>query len=787
MHAPPTSPPALAPHRFPADRPRSQPSRLASPPSPHPFTRLAALIASALGAAGIAAAQEAASSKDQTVSLLPVVVTATRYAVPVTDAPAEVDVVSRAQIERRNAYRLGDALAEVPGLTLRGSAFGEAFPASGAGSISLRGIPRTPRTLVLVDGQPLNNALSGAVNLSSIALDDVDRIEVLHGPYSAQYGGHAMGGVIQILTAPPTRRNLVVKAGAGGGDIRQWGTSLVWRDRLANGLGWSITAGTRRSDGWDDSDQVVKTPTTGTGTLPVAGAVPTRTPDGRLAYLLGTRGARPWDQTNGGATLYYDLSPDTRIAAGIAYSEYHTRYSGPVSFLTNGSGAPVTSGNLVVDGTRRIVLSPSDFLTQTPSGERDTRSFARLEHRTAGGHLLKASVGYLDHGFRFPLPAATARYESGPGEFADQPNNRLDVDANGHFLLTDRLSLTAGASHNRNRLHRSSYAVSYWRDIATRTGVKSESMGETVNDAVYAEFQWVPIDRLTVYAGARHDRFETEGRVIQNTAPVFDRSYASRGDSQTSPKLALVYEAAKHLTLRASYGTGFRAPTLLDLYTRSTTPSSVAGQFIVTEPAPDLKPERVEAFELGADWHRDEARLSATVYRQTLKDLFYRKRVNPLLNQTVNAGEARVDGIEASARWPLGWQGLRVFASFAHNFRYTITRNDALPASVGKKLTDVVEDTASIGLEGDRGPWSGYAALRHAGPAFGSGDDLNANTTQGVYGAWDRYTVADVKLSRRLAHGLTASVAVDNLFDQTYYAFYRQPGRTFYVELKAEF
>ena len=146
------------------------------------------------------------------------------------------------------------------------------------GAITLRGIPRTPRTLVLLDGQPLNNALSGGVNLAGIAMHEIDRVEVVRGPFSALYGGHAMGGVIQLLTAAPTRREVFALAGAGDGELPRQGYAVAYKDRADNGLGWSFAAGYRASDGWEGSDLVVKTPVGGTGAIPVAGAESTPRP-----------------------------------------------------------------------------------------------------------------------------------------------------------------------------------------------------------------------------------------------------------------------------------------------------------------------------------------------------------------------------------------------------------------------------------------------------------------------------------------------------------------------------
>ena len=104
-----------------------------------------------------------------------VIVTATRSPAGSLSVPASVSVVGEAELRSRHALRLGDVVADVPGLYVRGAAMGAGFPGSGASVLSLRGIPRTPRTLVLVDGQPVNNALSGGINVAGIPIDALGR------------------------------------------------------------------------------------------------------------------------------------------------------------------------------------------------------------------------------------------------------------------------------------------------------------------------------------------------------------------------------------------------------------------------------------------------------------------------------------------------------------------------------------------------------------------------------------------------------------------------------------
>lgn len=728
----------------------------------------------------------ALAQSTEVVPLSPVVVTATRNPIDIMQAPAAATLVTREQMDLREIYRLGDALEGVPGLYLRGSAFGSAFPASGVGAITLRGIPRTPRTLVLLDGQPLNNALSGGVNLSGIPMEDIDRIEVVRGPFSALYGGHAMGGVIQLLTRAPARREVSATVGYGDGELPRRGFSLVYKDRLESGLGLTLATSYRRSDGWDDSDSVVSTPGSGNGTVPVTGAERTSTVDGRTAWLVGDKGARPWEQYNAGLTLNYDVASGTSVAGGLAWSKYRVGATPPRSRLRDASGREVLSGNVspIDDPSARLALLASDFLTQTPSGEEDWRAFARAEVALSPRVQLRASVGWLDHALRFPQPSATAGYASGSGEFFDQPNQRGDADVHARIAVTDALHVVTGASLNRNRLDRTNWQLAYWRDEDSRVGKTSGSEGTTWNVAAYAEAQWLATRWLAIYAGTRYDRFSTRGRIEQLTPPAFAQDVPRRSEDQLSPKVAAVASLGRDTTLRLSYGEGFRAPTLLDLYSRSVAPGASAGAAVVTEPSPDLAPERVRSVELGLDTSLPgQGRAALSLFTQRLTDLIYRQRVSPVRNVVVNAGEARVDGAEVELSLPLLDDRLRFHATATHLFRYEITRNDAVPASVGKHLTDVPQSLYTASLEGRLHGWSGSLSWRHASHIFGSGDDLNRNTVQGVFGSYDRYGVVGVKLARELWPGVTASIAIDNLANAQYFQFYKQPGRSVYFEV----
>ncbi len=110
--------------------------------------------------------------------------------------PAVVRVISEEDIERSDTVL--DALSRIPSVRVVSSSPGDAY-------VSMGGFGENGfmRTLVLRDGVPLNNPDLDSISWRSIPLGSVERIEILQGPASAQYGDQAVAGVINIITADP--------------------------------------------------------------------------------------------------------------------------------------------------------------------------------------------------------------------------------------------------------------------------------------------------------------------------------------------------------------------------------------------------------------------------------------------------------------------------------------------------------------------------------------------------------------------------------------------------------
>src|SRR3954452_10814630 len=139
-----------------------------------------------------------------------VVVTATRTDIPLDQSPASVSLIDSADLERRQIERVGDALREVPGLSV--------VQTGSPGQLTsefTRGL-RSEHTQVLLDGIPINQGLQGAFNFADFTTEDIDSIEIVRGPQSTIYGPRALAGVIQIFTKQGTGTPGVMFAAEGG-------------------------------------------------------------------------------------------------------------------------------------------------------------------------------------------------------------------------------------------------------------------------------------------------------------------------------------------------------------------------------------------------------------------------------------------------------------------------------------------------------------------------------------------------------------------------------------------
>ncbi len=174
-------------------------------------------------------------------------VTSSRADVARVDPTSTVTVISSSDLLNSGALAIDDALKAIPGFTLfRRTSSRNSNPTSQG--VALRGIGGTSpsRSLVLVDGVPLNDAFGGWVFWDKVPQASIDRIEVDRGSGGDLYGADALGGVVQLLTVRPNRpvgRVLVEGGSLGTGSMSVFGGGRAGGWRYSGAGEWFNTDG----------------------------------------------------------------------------------------------------------------------------------------------------------------------------------------------------------------------------------------------------------------------------------------------------------------------------------------------------------------------------------------------------------------------------------------------------------------------------------------------------------------------------------------------------------------
>ncbi|MGO9171204.1 MAG: TonB-dependent receptor [Rhodomicrobium sp.] len=765
---------------------------------------LAALLAAVSGFSGVLPARA-----DEVVPLDPITVTATGSNVPQSQSPASVSVVTGSQIESQVPGRIGDALLTVPGLYMNGSAFDGNMPLGSVGTINMRGVPGAQRTLILVDGVPFNSPLAGQIDYSQLPTFGIDRIEVVPGPYSALYGSQALGGVINIISQEPTRREFEATGSFGGDNPTTGRGSISYRDVTGGGLGIALDFSGAQSTGFKDTAAIAYPSSSNPcfppcTVVPVTGAVAVPSPSGPgyTNYVVGDTGPTgSWSELKSSLRLYYDFSPETKLSAGVAYSQSYIGYGSPNSTITNAAGVPVYNGIVSVpspSGTQYLTLTDpyqygaNPYLNYSPAGEDVFRTFARFETQV-DDIKIKATVSYMYDNAWYDGPSTSnlivvnPQNLSGiPGTYASNPANRVLATIQAEKPLNSWNTLTVGTQVEQDWVTSTGQDLSSYKDPNSLTGFTSNySNGWTNTLSVFIQDKIDFTSKLHLYLGAREDFWSTQGSEWAAQTPATPsnvpaaNSYPFERESAFSPKASLVYQPMDELTLRTSAGQGFRTPDILTLYT----PWQYYG--LTTLSAPNLKPETSESWEAGADWRPSSGtRIRATYYENYLSNFIdFSCNYGTGICTNENAAAARVRGVELSVEQTID-QNWSIFANLTRNWS-RMEQNLADPASVGANLTFTPDYMTNFGVKYTNGNWSGVLSGRYVSKVYAN--EENTDTATGYPEFYDPYVILDAKVSYQFDNGMKLSLIGKNLTGEHYYEYYLQPGRTIWSELSYRF
>lgn len=181
----------------------------------------------------------------------------------------------------------------------------------------------------------------------------------------------------------------------------------------------------------------------------------------------------------------------------------------------------------------------------------------------------------------------------------------------------------------------------------------------------------------------------------------------------------------------------------------------------------------------------DKFKANATYYQTILKDLITNFRLSnvPIVSKRINAGKAKIDGVELAAEAGLtNW--LTLNASYAY-IGSEMLENSVDPLSVGKRLIDSPKNIVHMGVTAQQGPWTGILNASYSSKVFSTAQ--NTDTTEGVPGSYDAHTMVNAKVGYAFSRMVKGSVAINNLLEKKAYSFFLLPGRNVTAEVDFSF
>lgn len=197
-----------------------------------------------IGFSSTAAAQTSSSQPAAYNQLNPVTVTAHRLSQPLNHTVAATTLITRADIERLQVASLADLLHTQAGVEI--SRTGGSLTQT---SVFMRGT-NSNHTLVLVNGQKINDPTSGIASLQFIDLNTVERIEIVRGPQSSAWGADALGGVINIITRSATTEGFSGQISQSYASQQTWHTAASLAGANAT-TGFNASFSLEQSDGFN--------------------------------------------------------------------------------------------------------------------------------------------------------------------------------------------------------------------------------------------------------------------------------------------------------------------------------------------------------------------------------------------------------------------------------------------------------------------------------------------------------------------------------------------------------
>ncbi|MCE3261946.1 MAG: tonB-dependent Receptor Plug domain protein [Pseudoduganella sp.] len=712
-----------------------------------------------------------------------------------TQIPTTIEGITRKQIDEQiNASDAQDALKYLPSLLVRKRYIGDYNHA--VLSTRASGTGNSARSAVFADGVLLSNYLGNGATFAPrwgmVAPEEIERVDVLYGPFSAAYGGNSVGAVVDYQTRMPRQFEGHARVAYVHQPFELYNTDQDFSAKQASmSLGsrhgawsWFLSVNRTDSDGHPQTytNRVIASGAAGGAGVPVSGAVADKDRTNRDIYILGTATQYSTVQDHAKFKLAYDISPTVRASYSLGWWQNDSDGT-PNSYLRDAAGKPVYSGPVSING-RSFTLAASDF-NASKEALRHLMHGLTVKSNTKGMFDWEVAASLYDYSrdtLRAPTVARPAAASGGAGRIVDQGGTGWNtLSLKGVYRpggMRGAHIFDFGYQRAAYKLSTIERATSDW--LAGTAGARNQSFsGRTSIDSLYLQDTWKLAADWKTVLGARLEHWEGRDGETANASKLV--RHARRSENYVSPKAALAYQAGEDWTIKASTGRAVRMPTVSELYQGGI---NNAGTLINNDP--NLKAERSWTTELSAERLSGNSALRLTAFFERTSDALYSQTnvlVTPNVTNVQNVELIRTHGLEGAwSNENVLLQGLDMQASVTWTDS-KIERNRQFPASVGKWQPRIPEWRASaVATYRVNDKLSATLAARYSGKQYSTLDnsDINGFAYQGA----SKYFTVDARLRYRFDQRWSAAFGIDNANNYKYWNFHPYPQRSYTAEVK---
>ena len=757
--------------------------------------------------------QAAAGAPGQAEPSLPTVsVTQTRTFAESELLPQTTSSITGAQAAATvNLMTTEDALKYLPDVLVRKRYIGDTQAPM---ATRTTGINASARSLIYADDVLLstlinNNNSNGSPQWFMVTPQQIDRIDVMYGPFAAQYPGNSYGAVTQITTRMPQKFEGSIEMNAALQHFKLYGTSdtepseqyaVTLGDRVGK-LSWWFNAGHLNSFSLPVTfGTVAQSTTAASASLPViTGAFADRNRTGGAIQVIGAGNFVHTLQDNAALKLAYDFTPALSATYSLGYWQNSAKASAQ-SYLSTASGAPyygAASGSVNIGGYSYNASTIAGQFSSNNVEQEHLMQSLKVGTHTQGVFDWEAVVSnfyYLQDQTRQSTGLYPAAISGGAGRITDMGGTGwTTADLKGTWRpqgVAGAHIASFGAHYDVFKLNSPTYNTSDWVS-GGKAALYSASQGKTQTGALWAQDVWRFAPDLQATLGGRYESWRaydgynfntgSNGTGVSIHQPGVDKS-------GFSPKASLNWDATQTWSLTGSFGKALRFPTVGELY------QSVQTGSTYLQANPYLQPESVLSGELALEHHTDTGKLRLSVFNEYVTNALISQTSNipgfaTPVSYTQNVGKTRQVGVELAGQQDnVVIHGLTLSGNVTYVDARILSDDSYVPTTpgataVGKRVPYVPtwRGTLAATYRPDS-RWAYTLAARYSSRLYATVDnsDINPATYQG----FESFFVMDARVNCQIDRHWSASLGVDNLNNRKYFLYHPFPQRTVYLGLK---